>query len=76
MQGISDWWNDVELWLSSAPFVLQFALVMAVLLPLCVVAAWLIDWVFDRTSPRSGGAGDEAAAAPAPVPPVGPGADS
>ena len=38
-----DWWDDVELWVIQLPFALQFTLVMAVLLPLCVVAAWIID---------------------------------
>ncbi|MCG8917024.1 hypothetical protein L6E12_14620 [Actinokineospora sp. PR83] len=59
MQGLSDWWDDVELWLSSAPFLVQFALVMAVLLPLCVVVAWFIDRVVDYASARFGHAPEE-----------------
>ncbi|WP_156757733.1 hypothetical protein ACOBQX_23670 [Actinokineospora sp. G85] len=59
MQGLADWWSDIELWLISSPFVLQFALVMAVLLPLCVVAAFLIDRVIDYASARFGHAPQE-----------------
>ena len=72
MQGLSDWWDGVELWLTSAPFALQFALVMAVLLPLCVVAAWLIDRVVDYASARFGHARQE----PPVRPGSGPGAGS
>jgi len=44
---VSNWWDDVELWVTQLPFALQFAVVMAVLLPLCVVVAWLIDRAVD-----------------------------
>ncbi len=59
LHGLSDWWNDVELWLIQLSFPLQFALVMAILLPLCVVLAWLIDRVVDYTSARFGTSRDE-----------------
>ncbi|WP_018683155.1 hypothetical protein [Actinokineospora enzanensis] len=59
LQGLSDWWNDVELWLIQLSFPLQFALVMAILLPLCVVVAWLIDRVVDYASARVGKSRDE-----------------
>ncbi|WP_026423071.1 hypothetical protein [Actinokineospora inagensis] len=59
VQGLSDWWNDVELWLIQLSFPLQFALVMAILLPLCVVVAWFIDRVVDYASAKLGGSGDE-----------------
>jgi hypothetical protein len=48
--GLADWWNGVELWVTSLSFPFQFALVMAVLLPLCVVLAWLIDRIVDYLS--------------------------
>ncbi|UVS77697.1 MULTISPECIES: hypothetical protein [Actinokineospora] len=54
MQGLTDWWDDVELWLATIPFALQFTLVMAVLLPLCLGLAWLIDRAVDYTSARFG----------------------
>lgn len=57
--GLSDWWNDVELWVLQLPFAAQFTLVMAVLLPLCVVVAWLIDRVVDYASARFGMSRDE-----------------
>lgn len=59
MLGLSDWWNDVELWVAQLPFHFQFPLVMAILLPLCVVLAWLIDRVVDYTSARFGTSRDE-----------------
>ncbi|SDH90587.1 hypothetical protein SAMN05192558_103378 [Actinokineospora alba] len=59
LDGLSDWWNDVELWVIQLPFAAQFALVMAVLLPLCVVVAWAIDRVVDYASARFGTSRDE-----------------
>jgi hypothetical protein len=51
LDGLGDWWNQVELWVVlGLPFPFQFALVMAVLLPLCVVLAWLIDRAVDYAS--------------------------
>lgn len=47
---LSDWWNGVELWMLALPFPFQFALVVVVLAPLCVVVAWLIDRIVDHTS--------------------------
>jgi hypothetical protein len=40
---LSDWWNAVELWIAQQPFPAQFAVVIAVLLPVCAGGAWLID---------------------------------
>jgi hypothetical protein len=54
LHGLVDWWNGVELWMSGLPFPFQFAIVMAVLLPLCVLAAWLIDRIVDYASARFG----------------------
>lgn len=47
---VSDWWNGVELWIAGLAFPFQFVLVMAVLLPLCLVVAWLIDRTVDHAS--------------------------
>jgi len=50
--GVFDWWNSVELWVIGLPFAAQFPLVLAVLLPLFVVLAWLIDRAVDSVSAR------------------------
>ncbi|MGC7094137.1 hypothetical protein ACPZ19_05695 [Amycolatopsis lurida] len=50
LDGLSDWWDSVELWLAQLWFPVQFILVMAVLLPLCAGLAWLIDRTVDRLS--------------------------
>jgi hypothetical protein len=47
---LSDWWNGVELWMLGLPFPLQFALVVVVLAPVCLVVAWLIDRIVDHAS--------------------------
>jgi hypothetical protein len=47
---LSDWWNGVELWVAGLAFPFQFALVMAVLAPVCMVVAYLIDRVVDHAS--------------------------
>jgi hypothetical protein len=44
---LSDWWNAVELWITQLPFPAQFAVVIAVLLPIAAGGAWLIDRVVD-----------------------------
>jgi hypothetical protein len=51
---VLNWWNDVELWVLGLSFPFQFALVMAVLLPLCVAVAWLIDRLVDYASAALG----------------------
>lgn len=45
-------WDGIELWLTQLSFPVQFALVMAVLLPTCLGVAWLIDRVVDLVSAR------------------------
>lgn len=47
---LSDWWNGVELWIAGLPFPFQFALVIVVLIPICLVVAWLIDRIVDHAS--------------------------
>ena len=44
---MSDWWNAVELWIAQLAFPAQFAVVIAVLLPVCAGGAWLIDRAVD-----------------------------
>ncbi len=57
---VAEWWNGVELWVSGLAFPLQFALVMVLLGPFCVVLAWAIDRVVDHASTWFGPApGDE-----------------
>ncbi|GAA1950495.1 MULTISPECIES: hypothetical protein [Amycolatopsis] len=43
LDGLSDWWDRAELWLAQLWFPLQFLLVIAVLGPLCLGLAWVID---------------------------------
>jgi hypothetical protein len=50
LRGFADWWNQVELWVLGLPFAFQFALVIAVLMPVCVIVAWLIDRIVDYAS--------------------------
>ncbi|HEX6346671.1 hypothetical protein [Umezawaea sp.] len=52
LEGIAQWWDGVELWLTQLPFVLQFPLMMGLMLPLCLVVARLIDRAVDRASAR------------------------
>jgi hypothetical protein len=54
VQWLSDWWNDIELWLAQQSFWLQFVLVMVLVGPLCVGLAWLIDRIVDSLSVRFG----------------------
>ncbi|MFC4858333.1 hypothetical protein [Actinophytocola glycyrrhizae] len=57
---VAEWWNGVELWVSGLAFPFQFALVMVLLGPFCVVVAWAIDRVVDHASTWFGPApGDE-----------------
>ena len=43
MNGILNWWDGVELWLSGLPFVAQTAIVMPVVLLLAYGIAVLLD---------------------------------
>lgn len=64
MSWLSDWWNAVELWLTQLPFVAQFTVVIAVLLPVCAGGAWLIDRVVDFVASK-------VSPSRAPEPPIG-----
>jgi hypothetical protein len=50
VQGLADWWDGVELWITQLWFPFQVGLVIVVLLPLCWAAALLIDQGVDRVS--------------------------
>lgn len=50
---LANWWDSVQLWLTQLSFPFQFALVMAVLVPLCVGVGWAIDRVADVIEARS-----------------------
>jgi len=53
LHGLANWWDGVELWVLGLPFGFQFALVMAVLLPLCVIVPLAYRPV-SSTMPRPG----------------------
>jgi hypothetical protein len=56
--GLTNWWDGAELWLAQQWFPLQFVLVMAVLVPVCLGVAWLIDKVVDKLAAWLGAARD------------------
>lgn len=43
MHQIADWWDGVELWVAGLPFVPQFAVVLAAMVPVCFGIAYLLD---------------------------------
>jgi hypothetical protein len=49
---LANWWDGVDLWLSQLAFPFQFAIVIAVLAPVCVGIAWAADRVVDLVSGR------------------------
>ncbi|HWC84704.1 MAG TPA: hypothetical protein VG756_32500 [Pseudonocardiaceae bacterium] len=49
---LANWWDGVELWLTELPFPVQFLLVIVVLGPICLGAAWAIDRGVDVVSNR------------------------
>lgn len=49
---VTEWWDTVELWVAELWFPLQFVVVMAVVVPLCLVSAWLIDRAVDHVTAR------------------------
>jgi hypothetical protein len=62
LRALLDWWDGVELWLTSLAFPLQVLLAVVVLLPGCWLAAALVDNGVGRvmgavTARRSGGRG-------------------
>jgi hypothetical protein len=49
---LANWWDNTDLWLSQLAFPFQFAIVIAVLAPVCVGLAWVIDHVVDLVPAR------------------------
>ena len=49
---LSAWWDAVELWVVELWFPLQFLVVMAVVVPVCLVVAWGVDRGVARLSAR------------------------
>ncbi|GAB4584167.1 hypothetical protein [Nocardia sp. IFM 10818] len=43
MHRIADWWDGVELWVAGLPFVPQFAVVLAAMVPVCFALAFVLD---------------------------------
>ncbi|CAM3585946.1 hypothetical protein [Smaragdicoccus niigatensis] len=43
MASVGEWWDSVELWIAGLPFIPQFVLVLAVLIPVGFGIAWLLD---------------------------------
>ncbi|MCP2252168.1 hypothetical protein LY13_000907 [Prauserella aidingensis] len=66
--GVARWWDGFELWLAQQWFPLQFVLVVAVLLPICAAATWLLRRGVDLAMNVAGrlrpGRADEQAARP------------
>ncbi|MEC3977259.1 hypothetical protein [Amycolatopsis sp. H20-H5] len=50
VNGLADWWDGAELWLAQQWFPVQFVLVIVVVVPLCLAAAWVIDKLVDRVA--------------------------
>ena len=55
MHAVASWWDGVELWFVGLPFGPQFAIVMVVVLPLCVLAARFLDRVVGAVAAVLGG---------------------
>lgn len=49
---VTEWWDALELWIAELSFPLQFVVVMAVVVPVCLGAAWLIDRAVDHATAR------------------------
>ena len=52
--GVARWWDGFELWLAQQWFPVQFVLVAAVLLPLCVGMEWMIQRGVEAVAERLG----------------------
>jgi hypothetical protein len=50
---LANWWDSADLWLSQLAFPFQFAIVIAVVAPLCLGIAWAIDRCVDMVSGRA-----------------------
>ncbi|MPY97863.1 MAG: hypothetical protein GEU97_07665 [Actinophytocola sp.] len=47
---LGTWWDSVELWVVQLWFPLQFVVVMAAVVPVCLLAACAVDRVVDRVA--------------------------
>jgi hypothetical protein len=65
---LANWWDGVDLWLSQLAFPFQFAIVIAVLAPVCFGLALLVDRVVDLVSGRVTRPRDEPTPAAQPLP--------
>ncbi|KAA0022970.1 hypothetical protein [Antrihabitans cavernicola] len=45
MHRIAGWWDGLELWVAGLPFIPQFIVVLAVMVPVSCAIAWLLDRV-------------------------------
>ena len=74
LEGIAQWWDGVELWLTQLPFPFQVLLAVLVLLPGCWIAAAgfdrALEWLLAAVAARRAGAPVEPAAEAAPDAPV------
>ena len=50
LDDLNAWWDAVELWVVELWFPLQFLVVMAVVVPLCLAVAWVVDRSVDRVA--------------------------
>jgi uncharacterized membrane protein len=44
---IASWWDEFELWIVGLPFIPQFILVLAILIPVALGIAWTFDRLLD-----------------------------
>lgn len=52
LEDLNDWWDAVELWVVELWFPLQFLVVMAVVVPVCLAVAWAVDRAVDWGAAR------------------------
>lgn len=50
LDDLNAWWDAVELWVVELWFPLQFLVVMAVVVPVCLAVAWVVDRGVDHLS--------------------------
>lgn len=55
---LADWWGSVELWVVQLWFPVQFVVVMAVVVPVCLLAALAVDRAVDRIAAATRGVRD------------------
>ncbi|MGH3466856.1 MAG: hypothetical protein ACRDQF_03870 [Thermocrispum sp.] len=50
LDDLNAWWDTVELWVVELWFPLQFVVVMAVVVPVCLAVAWAVDRGVDHVA--------------------------